>query len=40
MCFVYTSEQTATFIPYSVNWLITITEMESVYCAVRTGPYT
>ena len=40
MCFVYTSEQTPTFTLYSINWLVTITEMESVYCAVRTGPST
>ena len=35
-CFVRISEQTATFAFYSINWLIFITEMESVCCAVRT----
>jgi hypothetical protein len=37
MCFVRISEQTAIFSLYNINWLIFITEMESVYCAVRTG---
>ena len=37
MCFVFTWEQTATCATYSVNWLVFITEMKSVYCAVRTG---
>ena len=36
-CFVRISEQTATFALYSINWLVFITEMKSVYCAVRTG---
>jgi len=30
-------EQTATFATYSINWLVFITEMKSVYSAVRTG---
>jgi hypothetical protein len=30
-------EQTATFATYSINWLIFITEMKSVYSAVRTA---
>jgi hypothetical protein len=30
-------EQTATCASYSINWLVFITEMKSVYCAVRTG---
>ena len=30
-------EQTATCATYSINWLVFITEMKSVYCAVRTG---
>jgi len=37
MCFVFVSEQTATTTPYNINWLVFITEMKSVYCAVRTG---
>ena len=37
MCFVWISEQTAIISLYSINWLVFITEMESVYCAVRTG---
>jgi len=31
------SEQTVTFALYIINWLVLITEMESVYSAVRTG---
>jgi len=30
-------EQTATCATYSINWLVFITEMKSVYSAVRTG---
>jgi len=37
MCFVFYSEQTATCATYSINWLVFITEMKSVYSAVRTG---
>ena len=37
MCFVFISEQTATFASYSLNWLVFITEMKSVYSAVWTG---
>ena len=37
MCFVFISEQTATCATYCINWLVFITEMESVYSAVRTG---
>ena len=37
MCFVLIWEQTATCATYSINWLVFITEMKSVYCAVRTG---
>ena len=37
MCFVFIWEQTATCATYSINWLVFITEMESVYSAVRTG---
>jgi hypothetical protein len=37
MCFVFIWEQTTTFATYSINWLVFITEMKSVYCAVRTG---
>jgi hypothetical protein len=36
MCFVFIWEQTANFATYSINWLVFITQMESVYCAVRT----
>jgi hypothetical protein len=40
MCFVFTSisERTATFALYNRNVLVFITEIKSVYCAVRTGP--
>ena len=38
MCFVFIWEQTATCATYSINWLVFITEMKSVYSAVRTGP--
>ena len=30
-------EQTATCAIYIINWLVFITELKSVYCAVRTG---
>jgi hypothetical protein len=33
-----TSEQTATFVLYSINWLDFITVVKSVYSAVRTDP--
>ena len=36
MCFVFISEQTATCATYSINWLVFITEIKSVYSAVRT----
>jgi len=36
MCFVWISEQTATFTLYSVNGSVLITETECVYCAVQT----
>jgi hypothetical protein len=36
MCFVRISEQTATFALYIVKRLVFITEVESVYSAVRT----
>jgi hypothetical protein len=35
MCFVWLSEQTLTFALYIFNRLVFITEVESVYCAVR-----
>jgi hypothetical protein len=35
---VWISEQTAIISLYSINLLVFITEAESVYCAVRTGP--
>ena len=37
MCFVFISEQTANCATYSINCLVFITEMESVYSAVGTG---
>jgi len=37
LCFVWIWEQTAIISLYSINWLVCITETESVYCAVRTG---
>ena len=37
MCFVFIWEQTATCATYSINWLVCITQMKSVYSAVRTG---
>ena len=36
-CFVWIWEQTAIISLYSINWLVFITEMKSVYSAVRTG---
>ena len=36
MCFVWLSEQTATFVLYCINRLVFITEVESIYCTVRT----
>jgi hypothetical protein len=36
MCFIWISEQTGIISVCSINWLVFITEMESVYCAVRT----
>jgi hypothetical protein len=35
MCFVRISEQTAPFTLYIIKWLAFITEVESVYFAVR-----
>ena len=40
LCFVWISEQTAIISLYNINWLIFITETESVYCAVRTESVT
>jgi hypothetical protein len=37
MCFVFIPEQTAFFAPYNINLLVFITDMKSVYSAVRTG---
>ena len=39
MCFVWISEQTAIISLYNINWLVFITETESVYCAVRTEAF-
>jgi len=36
MWFVWVSEQTVTFVLYIINGLVFITEVESVYSAVRT----
>jgi len=36
MCFVWLSEQTVAFALYITNRLVFITEVGSVYCAVRT----
>jgi len=36
MCFVLFSEQTAIIFMYSFNLLVFTTEIEYVYCAVRT----
>jgi hypothetical protein len=36
MCFVWVSEETVTFALYVINRLVSITEVESVYRAVRT----
>jgi len=33
--YVWIWEQTAIISPYNINWLVFITETESVYCAVR-----
>jgi hypothetical protein len=38
MCFVYAWEQTATCATYIKNYLVFITELESVYSVVRAGP--
>jgi len=37
MCFIFIWEQTATCATYSINWLVFISQMKSVYSAVRTG---
>ena len=37
LCVLYLSGNTATWATYSINWLVFITEMKSVYSAVRTG---
>jgi hypothetical protein len=39
MCFVFIWEKTATCATYSINWLVFVTEMKSVYSAVRTGSF-
>jgi hypothetical protein len=38
MCFVFIGEETATCATYTINWLVFITDMKSVYSAVSTGP--
>jgi len=37
ICFLWIWEQTAIISLHNINWLVCITETESVYCAVRTG---
>jgi len=37
MCFVWIWEQTAITSIYKINWLVFITKVQCVYCAVRTG---
>ena len=37
MCFVFIWEQTATCATWTIKWLVFVTEMKSVYSAVRTG---
>ena len=37
MCFMWISEQTAIISLYSINWLVFMTQIQCVYCAVRTG---
>ena len=39
MCFVWIGEQTAIISLYSTDWLVSITEKECVYCAVRSTLY-
>jgi len=36
VCFVWISEQTANFALHIIKRLVFVTEVESVYCAVRT----
>ena len=35
MCYVWISEETVTFVLYTVKSLVFITAVDSVYCAVR-----
>jgi hypothetical protein len=37
VCFVFIWEHTATCATYTLNWLVFITKMKSVYCVVWTG---
>ena len=37
-CFVWISEQTAIISPDNIKWLVFVTRMECVYCAVRAEP--
>jgi hypothetical protein len=37
MSFEFIWEPTATSAPYDINWLVFITEMKNVYCAVGIG---
>ena len=39
VCFVWICEQTAIISTYSINWVVCITEPESVYCAVRAASW-
>jgi len=37
LCFVFIWEQSATRTTYNINYLVFVTKMKSVYCAVRNG---
>jgi hypothetical protein len=37
VCFLFISQQITIFTLYNANRLVFITEMKTVYCAVRTG---
>jgi len=39
MCIVWTPEQTADFILYTINWLVFIIEVVTLYCTVGTESY-
>ena len=39
VCFVWVSEQTTNFALHAIKRLVSIAEVESVYCAVRTESF-